>query len=448
MKQKIISIVFIAALFISCNKELDIEPQQNISQENALNSDAKVKKVLNGTYDVVSDGDLWGGDIMLFSELLAANDEISWEGTFNQPDEIWRKEIITTNSFVRDTWLDAYDAINNANNVLSAITIVDAADQDRVKGEALFLRGSMYFELVKLFAQPYSAGNVNTNKGVPIVLTPTKTIDESSYVARSTVEQTYAQIISDLTTAESLLPSYNDEYANKAVAAGMLSRVYLQMEKFPEARDAANRAITVAEGEGYELAATYIDAFNNTSNSSEDLFAMQVTAQDGTNSMHTYWSIPDYGGRDGDVTIDASHFAFYSAGDERLDLFYIGAGDYRSGKWKFQYRNLPVMRLAELYLTRAEANFRVGTTIGATPAQDVSRTRQRAGLSAVGSVTLAGILLERKLELAHEGHTLHDLKRLRNSADGFAYNANEMVLPIPQREVDASRGVIIQNDGY
>ncbi len=448
MTRKIISIALIAAITVSCSKQLDIEPQQGISEENALNSDAKVKKVLNGTYDAVSDGDVWGGNVFLFSELLAADGEISWEGTFNQPDEIWQKAIITTNSFVRDTWLEAYDAINNANNVIAAIGVVNAADQNRVKGEALFLRASMYFELVKLFSKPYTAGSVTTNKGLPLVLTPTKVIDQSSYVARSTVEQTYAQIITDLVTAESLLPDYNDEYANKAAAAGMLSRVYLQMERFPDARDAANRAINIALAEGYSLATTYAEAFNNSTNSSEDLLAMQVTAQDGTNTMHTYWSIPAFGGRDGDVTIDASHLALYDPADERLALFYFGAGDTRSGKWQQQYKNLPIMRLSELYLTRAEANFRAGTTVGATPVQDVNRTHQRAGLSAFGAVTLADILLERRLELAHEGHRLHDLKRLRGSADGFNYDDNELVLPIPQREVDASRGVIVQNPGY
>ncbi|MEQ1677283.1 MAG: RagB/SusD family nutrient uptake outer membrane protein [Chitinophagaceae bacterium] len=448
MTRKIISIALIAAITVSCSKQLDIEPQQGISEENALNSDAKVKKVLNGTYDAVSDGDVWGGNVFLFSELLAADGEISWEGTFNQPDEIWQKAIITTNSFVRDTWLEAYDAINNANNVIAAISVVNAADQNRVKGEALFLRASMYFELVKLFSKPYTAGSVTTNKGLPLVLTPTKVIDQSSYVARSTVEQTYAQIITDLVTAESLLPDYNDEYANKAAAAGMLSRVYLQMERFPDARDAANRAINIALGEGYSLATTYAEAFNNSTNSSEYLLAMQVTAQDGTNTMHTYWSIPAYGGRDGDVTIDASHLALYDPADERLALFYFGAGDTRSGKWQQQYKNLPIMRLSELYLTRAEANFRAGTTVGATPTQDVNRTHQRAGLGAFGAVTLADILLERRLELAHEGHRLHDLKRLRGSADGFNYDDNELVLPIPQREVDASRGVIVQNPGY
>jgi hypothetical protein len=314
----------------------------------------------------------------------------------------------------------------------------------------------MYFELVKLYAKPYSAGNTGANKGLPLVLTPTRGIDESSFVPRSSVEETYAQILTDLMEAETLLPAVNPGasaahrfiYATKAAAAAQLSRVYLQMERWPDARDAADRAISIATTNGRALAPIYASAFNNTSMSPEYIFAMIVNDQDGANNMHLYWSIPEYGGRGGDVSIDPSHLAFYDAADDRLALFYSGAGEMRSGKWRDQYRVLPVIRLAELYLTRAEANFRAGTAIGATPEEDVNRIRQRAGLAPLGTVTLDDILLERKLELAHEGQGVHDLKRLRLSADGFAFDANEMVLPIPQRDIDASRNVIVQNDGY
>lgn len=446
MKKLLIAINLLAVLAISCSKKIDLLPRQSVAEEVALNSDANVKKVLNGLYDAVSDGDLWGGNLLLYSELLAANDEIRWEGTFNQPREIWQKAMLTTNSFIRDTWLEAYDAINIANNILGAINVVKAADQGRVKGEALFLRGSMYLELVRLFAKPYSAGNVSTAKGLPLVTTPTRKIDESSYIARSSVEAVYALILADLTEAENLLPATNSVFATKSAAAAMLSRAYLQMEKYPEARDAANRGISNATGKS--LAGSYAAAFNNSSNPPEYILAMQVSAQDGANNMHLYWSIPTYGGRDGDVSVDASHLALYGAGDARLALFYTGTGETRSGKWQQQYKIVPIIRLAELYLTRAEANFRAGTAVGATPLEDVNRIHQRAGLTPYGSVDLDAILLERKLELAHEGHAVHDLKRLKRTADGFAFDANEMVLPIPQREIDASREIIEQNDGY
>lgn len=456
MKRNIIAIAILSFFIASCDKKLDLLPQQSVAEEVALNSDGNVKKVLNGAYDAVSSGNLYGGNILLFSELLGANGEIRWEGTFNQPREVWLKSMIKTNNFISATWLSAYNAINITNNIIGAISVVNAADQPRVKGEALFLRASMYFELVKLFAKPYSAGSVTTNKGVPIVLAPTRGIDPASYVARSTVEQTYAQVIADLTEAEGILPAINPGstsvtrmvYATKAAAAAMLSRVYLQMERWADARDAADRAITVALANTRSLASTYAAAFNNSVNSPEYLFAMQVSAQDGANNMHLYWSIPTYGGRDGDVSIQASHLALYDPLDARRALFYTGAGATRSGKWQLQYRVLPIIRLAEMYLTRAEANFRAGTTTGSTPLADINRTRQRAGLLPLLVVTLADILAERKLELAHEGHEIHDRKRLRLTTDGFAYNANLIVFPIPQREIDASGNVITQNDGY
>ncbi len=444
--KKYIFLIFSAAFFTSCDKKLDLLPRQSVAEEIALNSDVNVKKVLNGAYDALSSGSLYGGNVFLYSELLGANGEIRWEGTFNQPREIWQKAILTTNSFVSATWLQAYFTINIANNVLSAINVVNAADQNRVKGEAEFIRGAVYFELVKLFAKPYSAGNTSVNLGVPIILTPTREINDASYVARSTVEQTYTQIIADLTDAENLLPNTNGVFATKAAAATILSRVYLQMGRYAEARDAANRAIIAATGKA--LTATYAAAFNNTANSTEYIFAMQVTALDGANTMHLYWSIPAFGGRDGDVSIQAPHLALYNPLDLRRALFYTGAGATRSGKFQLQYRNVPVIRLAELYLTRAEANFRLGTAVGSTPLDDMNRLRPRTGLPLFIVVTLADILLERRLELAHEGHRIHDIKRLMLSADGFAFNSDRLVLPIPQREIDASRGVIVQNPGY
>src|SRR5690606_28378835 len=196
----------------------------------------------------------------------------------------------------------------------------------------------------------------------------------------------------------------------KSVAAAMLSRVYLQMEKFADARDAAHRVIN---GSGKSLTTTYAEAFNNTQNSSEDLFAMQVSAQDGSNYMHLFYSIPEFGGRGGDVVPLTAHLVQYEAGDQRRDLYFLGNEDIRVGKWREEYKNLPLIRLAEMYLTRAEGNFREGTEIGAKPVNDINSIRKRVKLPLKSSITLEEILKERKLELAHEGHFFHDMKRNR-----------------------------------
>src|SRR5687768_236066 len=318
--KKIINIAAIlsVSLFTACDKELDLIPRQDVAEEVVLSTDQNVKRVLNGAYDALSSASMLGGDVQLYSELLAADAEILWTGTYNQPREVFGKNILTNNSFITATWRDGYNTINIANNVLSGVDKVVPADKDRVRGEALFIRGVSFFELVKLFALPYSAGNTSTNPGIPIVLTPTRAITDSSYVSRASVEATYAQIIADLTTAEPLVPNNNGVYATKRAVAGYLSRVYLQMGRYAEARDAANRAIGYG---GRSLVGYFMDAFNNEGLSSEDVLAIEVNDQDGANDMHLFYSIPAFGGRDGDVAIQDKHLNFYDALDQRFDQF-------------------------------------------------------------------------------------------------------------------------------
>jgi len=433
-------------LMSSCASKLDLLPQQDIAGEIALNSDTNIKRVLGGAYDAISSAYVLGGDMALFSELLASNDEITWEGTYNQPREIYTKKILVTNSYVRDIWLNSFEAINITNNILGVIDKVNKEDQDRVKGEALMLRAITYFELVQLFCLPYSAGSVAANPGLPLVLTPTVSIEAGAKVTRSSLEATYAQILKDAIEAEALLPETNGVFLSQIAADAYLSRIYLQMENYSKALETSNKAIGLAEANGLKLTATYAAAFNNAANSSEDIFDIQVSDQDGDNDMQLFWSIPAYGGRDGDVSVQEKHLQLYTAADARLKLFYTGSGSVRSGKWMLQYKNIPLFRLAELYLTRAECNQRLGSQVGATPAADVNLIRRRAGLAAITAPTLDMILKERKLELAHEGQGIQDLKRLKGTTDGLAYNSEKLVLPIPQREVDASG--IEQNKGY
>lgn len=194
---------------VSCADLLNLEPQQSISESVALESDANVKAVLVGAYNSLSDGDLYGGNIMKHSELLGGDGEITWVGTFNAPREIFNKQINVTNGDVQATWQDAYRTINICNNVLSAIDVVNADDQDRVRGEALFIRATLFFELVRLYAQQYDAANQNA-PGVPLVLEPTRSTGAENNVARSTVGQVYNQVISDLEAAEGFLPDEND----------------------------------------------------------------------------------------------------------------------------------------------------------------------------------------------------------------------------------------------
>lgn len=450
--KKLLIIILAVVFGLGCSKELDIKPTQSIDRTDVIASDENVKAALVGAYDALSKASFLGGDLQLYAELLAADGEITWAGTYTQPKEIYSRSILTNNSYVRDTWLQGYKIINICNNILAAIDVVNEKDRDQVKGEALFLRGLSYFEMVKLFAKPYSAGSASQNLGLQLVTTATTdSVTQANRVPRSTIEQTYAQILSDLKEAKSLLPLPEADdvtvYANAYTASAVLSRVYLQMGDFENARDEADAVIS---GDAYSLTPTYQQEFNNTANSSEDIFAMQVSAQHDENDLHLFWSITDYGARAGDVDIEQKHLDLYAANDARLKLFYMDDDDiYRSGKWKLQYRNIPLIRLAEMYLTRAESNFRLSTNVGASPAEDINDViRKRVGLPAT-TITLDNILLERRLELAHEGQRIHDVKRLKQTVDGFAYDANKLVFPIPIREINAAgNGILKQNDGY
>jgi hypothetical protein len=450
----------------SCDEKLNKLPPQSLSDEVALTSEENVLKVLEGTYAELGSGDLLGGNLLRNSELLAADDEVVFTGTYSTPAEIFAKAILTTNSDVRDVWLDGYSTINVTNNVLSAVSngvIADSDDALVVEGEARFIRGLVYFELVRFFGLPYSAGNAATNLGVPIVLEPTNGISESSSIPRNTVQEVYTQAIADLNAAAAQLPAYNNEYANSVAAQAILARIYLQMGDYPNALAATNAALTAATD--YGLVGSYGNAFNRGANSIEDIFSAQVTNTDGTNNMQTFYAASFYGGR-GDIEVLTRHPGFYDPADLRLALHYIDptTSDLRVGKWRDNNTNVGAFRMAELYLNRAECNFRISGASASVDA-DINMLRTRAGLGNIAVANLNQIFLERKLELAHEGHAIHDFKRTQGAfytldpgaglviatgdglVDGFAYDADKLVYPIPDREIQAN-DMLKQNPGY
>ncbi|MEO7766200.1 MAG: RagB/SusD family nutrient uptake outer membrane protein, partial [Ferruginibacter sp.] len=324
------------------------------------------------------------------------------------------------------------------------------------EGEAKFLRGLTYFTLVNLFAKPYSGGNVQTNPGVPLILLPVSGYDPGrDKLPRASVEAVYTQVLADLTDAVAKLPENTDNFrATKYAADAIISRVYLAQANYTAAATAANAVI---ESHNYSLTASIDKAFNNSVNSSEDIFAIQQSSQ--SNSGTTDFGITAFYSSDpvgrGEIQITPVHIAKYETGDERKDLFYDGSSISGSpgmltGKWKDLYKAIPVIRLAEMYLTRAEANFRKGgaPTGPNTPLQDVNIIRNRAGLGSLGAVSNANAIVnERYLELAFEGERFYTVKRLKLTVNGHAYNDPTLIFPIPQREIDLGNA-LPQNEGY
>lgn len=460
MKNKLLfSFLAISMLAVtSCDSLLDVEPQQSISADEALDTSQKVEAAVIGAYDDLSSVDLLGGTLIYGSDLLGDDGTVSWFGTFSQPDEFWTKSILTDNSFVRDVWLQGYETIDVANNALSALDVIEDDNmREEVEGQAKLIRGIVYFELVRLYGRDWADGDPSQNPGVPLVTSPTRDFEDAQ-TPRSSVEAVYAQVINDLTDAKNMLPESieidNTVLGNTYVASAYLSRVYLQQREYEDAGLEASRVI---ESGNYSLTPLVSGAFNNPTNSSEDIFAIQISDQDGANDMNTFYAGSQHSGRE-DIELtgyfDLFTDLFDADDDTRDDFIHFGAsfGGPLTSKWtNFRNGNINIVRLAEMYLTRGEASFRTGTDInGVPPEDDFNMVRERAGQEDVDAadLDLDYIFTERYIELAFEGHVLHDRKRFERSASGLSWDAPELIFPIPQREIDASGGALEQNDGY
>lgn len=441
----------IALMLSACNKELNPAPYAQIEQDNAILTAADVQITLVGAYNRAGLSDLYGGGVFLYPDMMATQTVVDWQGTYQQITQMVDQAITTNNSFVNGTWADGYAVVNQCNNVLANLSKVGSSDQPRTEGEAKFLRGLVYFDLVRLFGKAWNDGDPSTNLGVPIVLTPTTTITSASSVSRATVKAVYDQAISDLTDAESKLPASNDFYANKYAASAILARLYLQQGNYASAITEATKVISSG---AFALNADYSDEFPVPStpvhldNTSEDIFAFQVTNQAGTNSLNTFYASADFSGR-GDIIIKDSFVASFEAGDTRTAVYNEDTdGILRCDKFDNIYGNVHVIRLAELYLIRAEANLHLSTTTGATPAKDLNIIRERAGLADKAAPTLNDVYTERRHELAFEGgFFLHDAKRLGQAAGTLPYNSDKLVFPIPEQDINANPN-LKQNSGY
>jgi len=446
MKSNIWNWMAAGALFIgvtSCESILDLEPAQSLSNEVALADDTGVKQTLIGAYDRMAQSGILGGDIYMNADLYAGVDDLEWVGTYESYKEIYNRDILVNNAAVQDLWETAYEVTNTCNNILNALDVVDAADRDRVEGEALALRAWCLFELTRMFGHQYEAASASTDLAVPIVLEPTLAIGENSEMVRNTVEECYNQVIADLEAAQEKLPEKNDEFINTYVASALLARVYLQKEDYENARDAADRVIGSND---FELLADVAEAYGQDEATDEDVFSVEISTLDGTNDLNEYYALNDFGGRS-DVEILDAFFALYDPADARSLLFVVD-GDIRyTSKFNNEFGNISAIRIAEMYLIRAECNQRLGTAVGADPVDDYNMVHTRAGLPEAVSVALDDILLERRLELAFEGFRVHDIKRTKGMIGTMNYDDPKMIYPIPQIEIEKNP-LLVQNEGY
>jgi hypothetical protein len=448
MKKYILPLLIFAATISSCKKFLDVQPKDAISDELTIVDKASAQTALRGVYRSLAGDSYYGNSFQSIGYL--GGDNIQWTGSQSIVQQFIEHKVKADNATVAGVWSGIYSTINRANHVIAKVPgVIDAtftdAERNQLTGEAYFIRALAYFDLARAWG------------GVQIVLTPTLSSADKTGIKRSSTAQTYAQVLADLTKAESLLAlptAQNPVRANRETVWALRARYHLYQKEWALAETYAAKVL--ANTNYYQLIKPYGAFFNPASAiaTKESVFELSYSSTF-TNSHRGQWQPPANGGTRQIAPNDAFVALVNNAtvgGNRNVLVAKTSAGlwygnlYYRSPATDPAY----VIRIAELYLIRAEARAQLDNTAGALI--DLNAVRDRAGLTASLAVTKADVLLaienERKLEFAFEPHRWFDLIRTGRAAAVLGLtDATKYVLPVPATELLADKS-LEQNEGY
>lgn len=484
MKHIIILIVFALVLITtSCKKEfIQRSPVSSVTIENLYKTDKDYQDAVIGTYAALRDayanmwqyGDIRGDDAFIFVS--------------NQPSTR-AVDVFSINSsegLLNTTWANYYLVINRANNILIRVENMDVnviKNKDRYIAEAKFLRALAYFDLVRIF------GDVQMITNLP-------STEEVLKTPRTPVATIYNEIIiKGFTDAASKLPLLNTGTevgrATKGAALALLGKVYLTVKDFVKAEKALTEITTAPFT--YALLPNFNDLYDYSKNEhhSEYIFDIEYESNlNGMGSVFTNQFLPNVvqmltfygiaGGFGESMSPTTPFINLWDATDKRKDITVQCCGTWTNPTTgqviKFNATtpqsytkkyitsvpalndskaNWKVVRYADVLLMLAEAMNENGKITEALV--PLNQVRTRAGLPAILSLTQTGIrdavALERRFELAFEGHRWFDLVRTGKALSALATTGMKdymNVFPIPLREIQVMNNPTIfpQNAGY
>lgn len=476
-----LSILTVLVMVSSCSKEkLDVKPRK-IYYENFYQTEESAINAINAVYDVLGKVTQYNSHLWYIADI--ASDDFNVNPELNDPDahEFDRYTLEATNNYLEEVWQGSYDGIGRANIVLDKVPAIDMDTtlRQRILGEAHFLRGLFYFNLVRMYG------------GVPLITEPVSSdlSDEEIYRERQAPGVVYSLIRSDLESAAAMLPkqhsgSNNEGRATWGAATSMLAKVHLTRENWQKA---ASYADSVINSGVYQLYDDYADNFKESNeNGKESIFEVQFSSSDNNeNSRIVISGLPYIKG------VFPAGVEMMLPTDDLLETF--EEGDYRkevtffSSYWQYDFEphvwkywdkdaydanetgqsgaNFKLMRYAEVLLIYAEAlnESNGGPTQQAYDAVNLVRARARNGnedalpdLQGLGYEEFrSAVWQERRCEMVNEGQRWFDLKRTGrlidrvNDAKGDKANPQEYnyKFPVPQRERDLNPE-LTQNNGY
>ena len=474
---------------IGCEKDLMLEPENNITQTSFYTTELQIQQALSGVYSAMINSSSRGGfDVnfyLLASEVRSNN--------FNAISQNGNRDYYAINRFqdtssteeVEILWEDAYQLISYANNILAridAVPFADPATKEQYRSETRFLRAYAYFELMRNFGK------------VPLVDHPVSP-SEAASIQRTDLSTLYSFITSEIEASigglKNTYDSKNKGRITKSAAHAMLGRMYLTGYGYPLNNSsylakAKEHLFAVIQGEGQYVtfAPNYADLFKSTNDNKYHIFEIQHIS--GGLSQGSYlpsYVSPTFGTADplynaqgslyssSELGVSQSLLNAYEAGDVRKAITvktqFIAQNEqvdyanyfvkFREGGLVITNRydwpiNFPIIRYADVLLMYAEVLNYEGNTSGAVPY--LNRIRQRAGLPALpasmsSSDFTTALRKERRVEFAGEGVYWHDLVRwniavsvINQAAADLNYNytitTNDYLYQIPLSQIQVA----------
>jgi starch-binding outer membrane protein, SusD/RagB family len=451
-------LIIVLTLISSCKKFIEIDnPKDQVVSELVFSNDAAANSAIAGMYSNMMSNAyfLSNGGITISAGLSA--DEIYNRITSGDEIHFYQNSVSPTDEFILNTklWSAAYKAIYHANAIIEGLqqaSNLSASLKSQLMGEAKFVRSFQYFYLVNLFGD------------IPLVLSTDYTVN--SNLPRTAATKVYEQIINDLKEAQLLLevdyPSLSKARANKWTATALLSRAYLYMKDWQHAEAAASEIITSGT---YNIVNNLEEVF--LPNSNEIIYQLIPVAGSKTpTEAQAFLPASSSSARPlYPLTIAAANS--FETNDQRKNSWTKNkavSGTLYNYSTKYKVK-VPasdpeeynvVLRLAEIYLIRAEARTELGDYSGGQA--DLNIIRYRAGLpnttASDKQTLLEAIEKERKVEFLCEwGHRWLDLKRW-NKADIILsidkapnWQSTDILYPIPLTEMKRNPS-LVQNPGY
>lgn len=453
-----LALLLVAGMTVGCENFLEPSVDQAIPTETAIPDAAALSAVVLGAHDYMNNTGLMGRDFPVSMEVMSDN---AWSngnsGRFIAQSQINH----TVNSgYAIGQWDGWYQVLSNLNLAINA-DLPSSPAADHAKGQAHALRALVHMNLLMQFGQQNVSGG-DASLGIPYVTTYS---EGNLYPARDPIADVWSKINDDFATGISLMdPSQSDiTVINYWAAKALQTRAFLYQENYAQVISIAEDVIN---NSGYSLTSAddYVAIWNGDS-SPGSMFEMAYSESDrtGNNSIARIYQNTNYG----DVEVTDELYNMHDDNDVRKALYSAEDEDpsdarplnYRMvGKFVVELGNdnVPVVRFAEVVLNYAEALAATGNNAQALVQINSIAANRNAPLHTSGSIE--NVWMERRLELAMEGHRFLDLVRTGRDIEsvdpsqtivGGTVPAGSYLfaLPIPQAEMDANSSMV-QNSGY